>query len=663
MSKIAQKRRAVPASPAVNLTMSPAITRIAVIIIALIFTWIIGALFNNSLSVFETRMGNIGWTLSSDQQTESRVLTVAIDEKSIAQIGPWPWPRKTLAELSNALKTAGVGLQLYDIVLPEAKPGDEALVRSLLTTPSVISQVPVMNSEQRLQSGFINQNIQGMRCQQPIPSTHNYLANHANFANISKGHITPVLDTDGAINQLAPLICVEGQVYPSLALSGLLKAAGIDKPSIEVKRGTQLLSSEWVITIKQYPGLEIPIDKQGYMRISYRKNPSVYQVISAVDILKGQVDSTLLDGTWVQVGATAFGLGDIVPTPYSGMAPGIELQSRLLTSLIDNDVPYTPAIANYLLLGMTLLFIAILYSITRARGKISAWGLPIAGVVLPLLAWGIHIQLLNHANLWLGWLFPAVFAVLGSTLLSLLEHNRTRIEQLRVYNNLDSYLPLNAANKIAYNLPSNLVEVERLECVLLSADIRNFSAYSESSNAESSVNLLHDYFERSCEIIERFEGAVHELKGDALLATWTSDNVDKALVAAQTLQVEISALFESYNLVNSEPLALGIGIEQGPVLVGSIGPAHCRSHSVLGRTVTKVLRIQEMTADLAQPILIGQQAAQCLEEKQLESQGDFLLAGLQKPHRLYAPLTGRMDDSTDTAENSPKLRLLQGNLS
>ena len=64
------------------------------------------------------------------------------------------------------------------------------------------------------------------------------------------------------------------------------------------------------------------------MRISFRKSPSAFRSISAVDILNGDFDENVLDNVLVLVGATAFGLDDIVPTPYSGYSPGVELQAR-----------------------------------------------------------------------------------------------------------------------------------------------------------------------------------------------------------------------------------------------------------------------------------------------------------------------------------------------
>jgi len=145
---------------------------------------------------------------------------------------------------------------------------------------------------------------------------------------------------------------------------------------------------------------------------------------------------------------------------------------------------------------------------------------------------------------------------------------------------------------------------------------------------------------RAAEIVEEHGGRIHEFKGDSLLAVWDGHDTvaaAQALKAAQEMQASISKDMPQNPPEGLEPLALGIGIEQGPVLIGSIGPAQRRTHTLLGDTVTITLRIQELTAELAQPILIGECAARQLSDQKLESQGSYLLNGLRIPHTLFAP--------------------------
>ena len=173
------------------------------------------------------------------------------------------------------------------------------------------------------------------------------------------------------------------------------------------------------------------------------------------------------------------------------------------------------------------------------------------------------------------------------------------------------------------------------------ADLRNFSAFSEARPPEESAALLHYFFTRVTEIVEDKGGRVQEFRGDGILAIWDSASVQtaqKALQAAEVMQASLNdRLLPEDALIGLEPLALGIGLEQGPVLIGSIGPAHRRSYTLLGDTVSITLRIQEMTAELAQPILLGECVARNLFDTKLQSQGTYLLAGLRTPHTLFAP--------------------------
>jgi class 3 adenylate cyclase len=74
----------------------------------------------------------------------------------------------------------------------------------------------------------------------------------------------------------------------------------------------------------------------------------------------------------------------------------------------------------------------------------------------------------------------------------------------------------------------------------------------------------------------------------------------------------------------------------------------------LGDTVTIALRIQEMTAELSQPILLGESVARQLIDLKPESQGSFLLNGLRIPHTLFAPAN---DETTQRRARQEQLNL------
>ncbi len=645
----------------------PFAVKLAALAVAAITTILLGSFFSEWRYSTEEKFGALGWSLFPSNDIEERITIIAIDEQSLSEIGPWPWPREVLSELSNKLESAGAALQLYDIVLPEDREGDSNLITSLSKHNSVLAQIPILDQSSGVRTGVMSGEILGMRCQPPIPSTSNFLANHAGYANIPKGHITPIVDSDGMIRKQPPLICVQGEVYPSLSIQALLQNLPInqtDKP-IQILKGEGFLSAEWNIHFPSYFGAKIPLDKDGNVRISYSLRPDAFQVVSAADVLLERAPLTLLDGTWALIGATAFGLGDIVPTPHSGATPGVEIQARLLSSLLDGNTPYTPSNSMFLWLIECLTASMLLIFIASRRNQISAIGLPVAALSLPVLSLVVHIQFLQ-SNIWVGWLIPAIFTLLSSSFLALIEHARVRTEKQRVFDNLNSYLPGKAAHNIAFNLPSGAIEAHRSELVLMCADLRNFSSYEESRPPEEAAALLHCFFVQASEIIEKHGGQVEEFKGDSVLSSWSCDTNESALFAlnaANELQEMISSVIPQRPPAGLEPMALGISIEKGPTLVGSIGPSHRRSHTILGDTVTITLRIQEMTQELAQPILIGECAARALSSKELESQGSYLLDGLKTPHILFAPKHIKEAEVYETPEmnlDSNSFRVITG---
>ena len=644
-------------------------------LIAIVFASILSsgllAVFNGGLTSFEETVGALGWTLSPNDAHEERVSLVVIDEASLAEVGPWPWARADVARLVDAIDEAGAQLQIFDIVFPESRPGDDLLIRSLQSANgAVIAQLPDLNrGSTESTAGLMAFPFSGVSCENELPSkipgAAGYIAPEAAFSSIPRGHIGALIDPDGSVRRSPALVCVDGQAFPSLAIAALLEYSGNGAWGGALEAGGSITGPQTILTLDGFPGLEIPLDEFGGMRVSYNKSPETFAAISAVDVMEGRVDPSLLKDAWVLVGGTAFGMGDIVPTPFSGAAPGVEIQARLLTSILDMNVPYEPAGANVILLILCVLFAATLLGLAVVGDRVAAIALPAAAVVLPVLALWLHIYILESSNIWIGWISAAVFGFLAATMLVLLEFARVRWERARVFGNLKSYLPDGMAREVAYSIPSAKVDARRQNVTLLNADLRNFSAFGEARPPEETAAVLHYFFTKATAIIEEHGGRVQEFKGDSFLAMWDGgtlgDDAKQAFRAAKELQKSLNdKLLPVKALEGLEPLALGIGIEQGPVLIGSIGPAHRRSPTILGDTLSITLRIQEMTADLAQPILLGECVARQLSSEKIESQGSYLLAGLCIPHTLFSPSADRVDRTGIAPKNQPELIVVGG---
>jgi adenylate cyclase len=172
-------------------------------------------------------------------------------------------------------------------------------------------------------------------------------------------------------------------------------------------------------------------------------------------------------------------------------------------------------------------------------------------------------------------------------------------------------------------------------------DLRNFSAYCEGRTPEDSATVLHLFYTTIDRIVSQHGGEVEQMVGDSIMAVWNGStpcalHAAKAVGAAIQIWQEGVAQLPRVASRKTPPLDLGIGIETGPVMVGSFGPAHRRAHAVLGETVTIASRLEGLTADLAYPILLGPEVVLQSGTDQAKPLGDFLLAGLSKPRKVHA---------------------------
>lgn len=599
----------------------------------------------------EERAGDALWSASSAsapaEEVERRFVVVDIDEASLAKLGPWPWPRERLAELSRRLSALGAGAQVYDVVLPEPRPGDAELAAEYGRRSIVLAEIFSLDPNVKPAAGALLGALRsGMpACGPPLPQAVGFIGNAPALASapgITAGHITPRIARDGAVRQLPALVCFEGRAYPALGLAALLKAAGAE-PAWSLTPGSGWRDPAWRLTNPALPGIVVPLDDNGDVRLSYRLPRHAFASVSAADVLAGQAPAELFRGAWVLIGATAFGVGDAVPTPQGGAVGGAEVHAQFISALLDSRLPHTPRSAPLLRLLLGIAAGAALLLVVGYR-RLPVLGLPVAGALLAAALFALHAYLLLGGNLWLGWASPAAFSLLAGVLLAAAEHARARFERERLYSNLASYLPAPVAEEIAFREPSGVIEAERREVTVLFADIRNFSAYCEGRPPEEAAALLHAFFTAATRIVEADGGMVEEFTGDAVMAVWNAPrdcpgHTARALAAARELQAQASRLFVKPP-PGLEPLALGIGIETGSALVGSFGPAHRRTHAAMGESVTIASRLQSLTADLAQPILLGEGAAAHLAAGAVVSLGSFLLEGLRSSHLVYAPPPG-----------------------
>lgn len=665
----------------------PALLRIAALLCAALAAWLPFALAPHGSQAAEELLGDAFWRLGAQAHTERRLVLVDIDDRSLESLGAWPWPRSRMAELSEKLAAAGVQLQAFDITFSDPRAGDELLGAALGATPAVVAQLFSIEPEVAPLSGQAVAPLRQETCPARAPRSYGLygLSETLAKAGISTGHITPGVSPDGVVRQVPALVCHEGKPYPALALNMLWRAAQPASLSAEESRpdwvwhergsarspfAPGLTPPAW-LSSPSLPGMLVPLDAQGNMRVPYRLARDSFISVSAVDVLEGRARGDLLKGAIVLVGGTAYGMGDTVATPLASVASGLEVHTQLVLGLLDQRMPYTPsawAWGQVLAMGLAA---GLLWLLARRRAGAPAKRLPLAGLVLVGLSLSLTgYALLNH-GIWLPWLSLVVFILFASVGLATVEHAFARAQRERLSAHLGAYLPEPVARRLMASEPTSQVLLESRRAAVMVADIRNFSAFATNASPTEVAALLHAFCCDAVEIVEKHGGMVDNISGDSILAVWLakdegSAHAVAALQAARELISSTRGLLSARVKVREnsliQPLALGIGLESGEAIVGSFGPARRRAHAALGEPVSVANRLQQMTSDLSMPIVLGPQLASLLPEREVEPLGEYLLEGGSGRHsELFAPAGWEKLVSVDSEwANSVSSRLDSG---
>lgn len=618
----------------------PAVIGAALVAAAL--WWLLGALFSTTLNALEERSGDWAWRASASTTRENRIILVDIDEASLQQLGPWPWPRQRVAQLSDQLAKEGAGLQVFDIIFPHPAPGDAQLIASLQKNNAVIGQTFALDPHTQAATGQPAAPLQWPACPPSLPVAHGYIANASAFGPLPTGHITPHIEEDGHLRRQPALICHQGKAYPALFIAALAHA--LSSPVTPPEAGAGLLQPAWQLAAPTFDKAGIPLDPRGLVRVPWTLRPEAFVSLSAADVLAGRTPQHLLHNAWVVVGSTALGLNDRVATPFGANSAGLMVHAQLLRGALDGALPAQPRLAPALSVAIAVAGTALLAGLGRLRRK-PVFILVLAGLLLAVALWLLKAWLLTRYSLWVEWVLPALYLLLFALCLGLFEYARDRLERDRIYNHLASYLPRPVAAALTLQDPSDAIDAKRRTITVLYANIRNFPVYCETHPPEHAAAVLHAFFSMVTRLVEQHGGGVESFHGDAILAVWGSEahsTPSDTTHPAQALAAAVAILHESRHTLPAPqpdelaPLVLGMALETGMATVGSFGLARRRTHLAIGHPVTMAMLLQEMTIELAHPILLGEGIAASVGGQNLVSQGVFLLEGLKTPSHIYA---------------------------
>jgi adenylate cyclase len=580
------------------------------------------------------------------------VTIAAIDEKSLAALGRWPWSRSVHARLAERLDAAGARVIAFDLFYPERESAhaDSQFARSMAATHKALLGTLFLygyDETRHLAAGALEQAekdiaTQAIRTVRATPGAAQAPPPQEPFGVIvsipelqaaaaASGHLNVLPDRDGAVRRVPLVVRYGGRYYPSFDVQAARAYLGAGETALEV--------ADYGLAALQIGKRQVPLDEAGRLLVRYRGREGSFDTVSIADILEGRADTALLRDRVVLIGNTAKGIGDLRVTPFGTLFPGVEVRANIIENLIEGEFLQRPD-------WTALLDIAALAAI----GVLLTWLLPRLGVAGGgLLALGVASGYVLFADylfvsqgLWLNVVYPALLAALLFISTALVFYFFVFSEKRMLKRAFQHYVPPALVEDIVAD-PSRLrLGGDKRELTVLFSDIRGFTALSETMAPEDLVKLLNGYFTRMTERVFAHRGSLDKYIGDAIMAVFGAplpapQHASLACRAALDMVAELETMQAEWRRDGVPALDIGIGINTGPMIVGNMGSASRFNYTVVGDAVNLASRIEALNKSYGTNVLVSESTYERVrgEFPNAREIDQVQVRGRTQPVRLY----------------------------
>ncbi len=615
------------------------------------------------------------------------IAIATIDDRSIAQLGQWPWPRIVLGRLIDALKDYKVKVIGFDAIFSEADKSDVARgdisqklaqlgltgqsIRDVLGPSNDEAFAKAMKSQGQTVLGYAFQThhlkghvgvaktagfLDQIRLPGPLtygiireaPGTpHDLIEARAyepptgllNDAAHSIGFFDVDADADGEIRTEMTVIKFDGHYCAPLFIGivdtfagGATMVLGLDQEGVS---GLSLA------------GVRIPVDDDGRMLVNFRRGAEPFPYYSISDIINHKIAPEKLAGKIVLVGATAHGLGDRGVTPVNPDMPRVEIHANAIDNVLQGDFLRRPIEAQEIALVATLL-IGIAMSLGVAW--LSAMSSAALGVILLVGYYAYAQHRLLHDGIVVGIVFPMFAAILVYMFLAGYRYITEGREKRYLRTAFEHYLNPDVITSLLDSPEGLKLGGERRHLAIMFADIVSFTKRAEKTTPEDLLALLNTYMTSMIDVIFKTGGVVDKLMGDGIMAFWGAPN-DLENPSRAAIDCALKMLENLHDLQTNDPrfadLDIGIGISTGDVVVGNLGGENRFDYSVIGDTVNFASRLEGLTRHFKVHLLVS---LETYNEAGVGYIGRELGLVKVKGKQLFVPIVhvaGHANDSVD----------------
>jgi adenylate cyclase len=569
----------------------------------------------------EATLTNVRTVIGGKHAPPDVVTIVAIDDDTVRQTGHYPLARATLAKIVDAIAVGNPKAVALDMLLVDAGPpeDDAALARSLGQTNAVLAAAGVFPESLQRVSDDSREPLAR------VPSAMQFLEPQQRFADVAASGIVNVQTDKTGTPRFVPMLFRSGdRIEPSFSLRTVSAATGDPTTVISdvIKIGNR--------TIRTDAGYLMPL--------SFYGPRGTIRTISATAALNGQLPEDAIRDHIVLIGATVTGGGDVFPTPFDPVLPGVEVISTSITHLMAGDGlvrDRNVRLADFVFaVGLPLALIGLL-----------TWRRSTIGLVMSLclvLAW-LAVNLAAFKDgIWLSAAVPIAAALPPALVFGTLQllQGRRQAQHFAMQSALLQRVQAPGLAEFLARDPDFLAEPVRQEAAVVFIDINGFTGLSEAIGPTAVRELLNDFYGLLNDVVIASGGTIINFMGDGAMILFGlpqpgHEDPARAARCSVRLAERMREWLKDLPEATASRIGFKIGAHYGTVVASRLGGGDRQQITATGDTVNVASRLMEVAARNGAEIAISSDLVQSAGRE-----SDIFLQGrLDGP--LQASLRGR----------------------
>lgn len=509
------------------------------------------------------------------------VSIVAIDDRTAAAHG-YPLNRATLARVVDAITALKPKVVALDLLLVDhgTDADDAALALALQETPAVIAGAGVFPESTQSVTSDANDPLSA------VPVANQLLLPLTRFSDVAAVGIVNLATDQTGIPRYVPLISRgPDRVDQSFPLRVASLALGINP--VFVPGGLALGDRH------------LPTDTGQRLPLTFYGPKGTIPTYSAMDALDGKLKAKAVEGRVVVIGSTVAGGGDVFPTPFDPVLPGVEVMSTATTHLIAGDSIIRDG--NIRRFDAIICVVLPILLISLLAWRRSAVGY--ATIIALVLAWGALNMLAFAEGYWFSAALPIAAALPPILLFGAGELwiDRRQASHFAAQSDLLQRIEAPGLGEWLARDPGFLAHPVRQDAAVVFIDLSGFTGLSEAIGVTHVRDVLSGFFEIVDEEARAHGGAITSFMGDGAMILFglpqpASDDAARAASCAVQLCGRMRPWLATHPILDGRNIGFKVGAHYGPVVASRLGTGNRRQITATGDTVNVASRLMEVAA-------------------------------------------------------------------